>query len=252
MRKKIFKIIEIANDKDIISRAYDAIMLITIVVSMIPIAMKDNDGVYRAIDWFAAIVFTIDYILRIITADLKLKKGNKSFFIYPFTPMAVIDLLSILPVFTTVSSTFRVLKVFRLFRTLSVFRVFKVVRYSKSIIMISNVFKKQGESLLVVFGLALGYILVSALVMISVEPDSFATFFDAIYWATISLTTVGYGDVYAVSTVGRIITMLSSVLGIAIVALPAGIITAGYMEELHRFHDKEKADDELDLKSKGE
>ena len=246
MRKKIFRIIEIADDQDGISRVYDAIMLITIVVSMIPIAMKDNDGVYRVIDWYAAIVFTIDYLLRIITADLKMKKGIKSFFIYPFTPMAIIDLLSILPVFSTVSSTFRVLKVFRLFRTLSVFRVFKVVRYSKSIAMIINVFKKQGESLLVVFGLALGYILVSALVMISVEPDSFATFFDAIYWATISLTTVGYGDVYAVSTTGRIITMLSSVLGIAIVALPAGIITAGYMDELHRLHDKEKSDDEHD------
>ena len=68
--------------------------------------------------------------------------------------------------------------------------------------------------------------------------DSFDTFFDAIYWATVSLTTVGYGDIYPITPAGRIITMVSSVFGIAIVALPAGIITAGYMEELN--HEDEK------------
>ena len=66
--------------------------------------------------------------------------------------------------------------------------------------------------------------------MFNIEPDTFSTFFDALYWATVSLTTVGYGDIYAVSYAGKIITMLSALMGIAIVALPAGIITAGYME----------------------
>ena len=74
----------------------------------------------------------------------------------------------------------------------------------------------------------------SALVIFNVEPDSFSSFFDAVYWATVSLTTVGYGDIYPVSVFGRIITMLSSILGIAIVALPAGIITAGYMTEIQK------------------
>ena len=76
--------------------------------------------------------------------------------------------------------------------------------------------------------------MVSALVVFNVEPDSFSNFFDAVYWATVSLTTVGYGDIYPVTTIGRIITMLSSIFGIAIVALPAGIITAGYMNELRK------------------
>ena len=90
------------------------------------------------------------------------------------------------------------------------------------------------KSLIAVGILAGGYILISALIIFNVEPESFETFFDAVYWATVSLTTVGYGDIYPVSTLGRIITMLSSIFGIAVVALPAGIITAGYMNELNR------------------
>ncbi|MEG2328896.1 potassium channel family protein [Anaerorhabdus sp.] len=72
-----------------------------------------------------------------------------------------------------------------------------------------------------------------ALLIFNIEPDSFNTFYDAVYWATVSLTTVGYGDIYPVSEFGRLITMISSIFGIAIIALPAGIITAGYMDALN-------------------
>lgn len=123
-------------------------------------------------------------------------------------------------------------RLFRIFRTFRVFRVFKALRYSKSIVIIINVMKNSKDALLAVCTLAIGYIFVSALIIFNVESDSFTTFFDAIYWATISLTTVGYGDIYPVTTAGRIITMISSIFGIAIVALPAGIITAGYMDAL--------------------
>ena len=112
------------------------------------------------------------------------------------------------------------------------FREFKAFRYSKSITMIVNVFKKQKESLLVVCGFAIAYVIISALVIFNVEPETFPTMFDAIYWATVSLTTVGYGDVYATTDVGKVITMISAILGVAIVALPAGIIIAGYQDEL--------------------
>ena len=98
--------------------------------------------------------------------------------------------------------------------------------------MIANIFKKQKEPLGCVLLLAFAYILISALIVFNVEPDSFNTFFDAIYWATVSLTTMGYGDIYPVTEIGRVVTMVSSIFGIAIVALPAGIITAGYMDEL--------------------
>ena len=95
-------------------------------------------------------------------------------------------------------------------------------------------FTKQKEALTAVFTLAIAYILIAALVILNVEPDTFDSFFEAVYWAAISLTTLGYGDIYPVSTIGRLVTMASSFVGIAIVALPAGIITAGYMDEISR------------------
>lgn len=82
--------------------------------------------------------------------------------------------------------------------------------------------------------MAVAYIFISAIVIYNVEPDSFNTFFDAFYWATISLTTVGYGDIYPVTPIGRCVTMISSLIGIAIIALPSSVITAGYLEEVSK------------------
>lgn len=128
-----------------------------------------------------------------------------------------------------INKGFKVLKTIRLIRTFRVLRIFKSFRYSKNIQIILQVGKNSKKALIAVLYLAIGYIFVCALIIFNVEPDSFNTFFDAI---TISLTTVGYGDIYPITTLGRIITMVSSFMGIAIVALPAGIITAGYMKEI--------------------
>ncbi len=148
--------------------------------------------------------------------------------------MAVIDLLSILPFITYVDRSLRVLRMFRIIKPLRIFRVFRVVRYSGSMEILVTVMKNSKKALLEVASLAMGYVFVSALVVFSVEPDTFNSFFDAIYWATVSLTTVGYGDLYPVTTVGRTVAMISSVFGIAIVALPSGIVTAGYLNTLSR------------------
>lgn len=234
MRKRLFEIIEIAHDDDKASHVYDVLMLLVIVMSLIPLMFKRDLFAFRVIDKIAAGVFILDYLLRFATADLKIKKGGISFLIYPFTPMAIIDLVCILPSLTILNSGFRILKMFRLVRTLRVFRVFKAVRYSKSIKMIKGIFIAQKRPLITVGLLAVAYVLVSALVIFNVEPDSFETFFDAVYWATVSLTTVGYGDIYPVTTTGRLVTMVSAIFGIAIIALPAGIITAGFMEELKK------------------
>lgn len=237
MRKRIYNIIEPADSGDKLSSIYDLIMMTTIVISIIPLAFKTSNLLFQWIDYITVAIFILDYLLRLFTADYKLNRSVASFFIYPITPMAIIDLLSILPSVTVLNSGFKLLKLFRLLRTLKVLRALKFLRYSKSFEIISNVFKKQKKVLAAVATMAAAYILVSALVIYNVEPDSFETFFDAVYWATISLTTVGYGDLYPVSTIGRIVTMISSVFGIAIIALPSGVITAGYLSEINEDDD---------------
>ena len=234
MRKKLFSIIESAENDSKLSNVYDFIMMVTIVVSVVPLAFKETNSIFQWIDYITVTIFLLDYFLRLITADYKLKKSVISFFVYPITPMAVIDLISILPSLTILNGSFRLLKLFRLLRTLKVLRAFKFLRYSKSFDIITNVFRKQKKVLSAVATMAVAYILISALVIYNVEPESFETFFDAIYWATISLTTVGYGDIYPITTIGRIVTMISSAFGIAIIALPSGVITAGYLEEISK------------------
>lgn len=234
MRKRIFEVIEVSDGNDRLSSIYDTTMLALIILSLIPLAFKAETTFFAVVDKVCAAAFILDYALRLMTADYKFgKKSIGSFIRYPFSFMAIIDLLSILPSVTVLNSGFKLLRLMRMMRALRVFRVFKTFRYSKSVRIIANVFRRSKEPLIAVCTLAGAYILVSALVIFNVEPDSFDTFFDAIYWATVSLTTMGYGDIYPVTTAGRIITMVSSIFGIAIVALPAGIITAGYMNEIN-------------------
>lgn len=241
MRKRIYEIIEKAENNDFWSSLYDYFMIVVICVSLIPLAFKQNTAILYVMDKITVSIFIVDYLLRLLTADFKYgKKSITSFLRYPFSGMAIVDLISILPSLTIINNGFKVLRILRMIRAMRVVRVFKAMRYSKSFEIIGKVLRTSQNSLIAVCVLAASYIVISALIIFNVEPDSFNTFFDAIYWATVSLTTVGYGDIYPVSTFGRIVTMVSSVFGIAIVALPAGIITAGYMSEI----EKSKSDDE--------
>ena len=159
IRERIFTIIEKAEKGDILSKIYDIFMLLVIFASLIPITQKEANYLFDIIDISCAYIFIIDYLLRWVTADIKLK-GKLSFFKYPFTPLAIIDLLAILPTFTSLSPAFRVLKILRIFRAL---RVFKIFRYSKNFIMIGNVIKKNATLLISLFVCAIFYIFVSAL-----------------------------------------------------------------------------------------
>lgn len=230
MRKRIFEIIEKAESGDKASKIYDSFIMVSIIASIIPLCFINQNPVLILLDKITVFIFIIDYFLRLLTADYSSDRhGVVSFIDYPFRPMAIIDLLAILPSVTSLSYAFKVFRVFRLFKT---FRVFMFMRYSKNIQIIINVLSKKKDALVTVGLLALSYIFITALIVFQIEPDTFGNFFRAIYWATVSLTTVGYGDIYPISDIGRIISMISSFLGIAVVALPSGIIISGYQEEI--------------------
>jgi len=236
MREKISEIIDAKNEDNKAGSLYERLMLVFIVLSILPLCFKESNAIFVWIERITVTIFIIDYILRWITADFKYGKKNAvSFLRYPFSIYAIIDLISILPSLNLLNSGF---KLFRLFRVGKAFRALRLLRYSESFNMILSVMKKEKQPLIAVCVLAGGYTLLSALIMFQVEPESFETFFDAVYWAMVTLTTVGYGDIYPTSDLGRIVSMISSFMGIAIVALPTGIITAGYVTELGKQEDE--------------
>ncbi|MEY8297816.1 MAG: ion transporter [Emergencia timonensis] len=241
LRVKIYDLVSAGGDASVYAKGYDICMVFTIFASLMPLLVKNDTLFLYYVDKICAAIFIIDYVLRFLVADFLLgKHGKKAFFLYPFTPMAIVDLISILPSLVIfMHNGLKIFRLFRLFRTMQVFRVVKLFRYSKNVTILLNVFRNQKDALVFVFGLAMSYVFICALIIFNVEPETFHNFFEAVYWAVISLSTVGYGDIYPVTTMGRVITILSAIVGIAIIALPAGVITAGYMEELSAQKEKD-------------
>lgn len=234
LRRKIYEIID-SPSHSLPHRIYSGIIMAAVIISLIPLAFKEDYLLFYITDKITVGIFIIDYILRILVADIKLhKKGIKAFLTYPLKPLAVIDLLSILPSITPLHSTLKILKMVKFLKALRAIRLFRFIRYSKSVRIIRHVFRDQGKLLIMVGGIAAAYIGVTALILFNVEPETFPSFFDAIYCATVSLTPIGYGNIYPVSVIGRLVTMISSVAGLGIIALPTGIITAGCLHEINR------------------
>jgi voltage-gated potassium channel len=229
-KRRIYEVIEVSRMGDNSSRAYDVLMTVAIIVGLIPMTLKHDNIFTFWIEIVTTFVFVIDYVARVYTADYKMGyKNYRAYIAYLLTPLALFDFLSILPIvclFTSISSNFGLLRLFRVFRAL------KLVRYSKTMVIISNVIRKVKKQLLAVLILITVYIFVSAMLVFQLEPNLFNNFFDALYWATISITTIGYGDISPVTPIGRMITMLSALVGVAVIALPSGIITAAYMQEI--------------------
>ena len=230
-RKKIFDMVD-AGGNTAVDKVYDGAMLLFIIMSIIPLAFREQ---YSWLEWFDKISVTVfigDYLLRWMTADYKMPERKKwvAFLTYPFTAFAIVDLLSILPSIVFINRAF---KLFRITRLAKILRVFKFIRYSHNVQILLRVLHKERSILLTVFWIAVLYILITALIMFNVEEsDQFTNFFDALYWATTTLTTVGYGDIYPATDLGRIISMFSAIFGVAVIALPSGVITASYLEEL--------------------
>lgn len=232
IKQRINTIIEPKTD-NIYSRIYDWFMLIVICLSIVPLMFRTSNYWFNFIDVACCIIFIIDYILRWATADLRSAQPSKiAILCYPFNGWAIVDLLSILPTLTIISPSFKLLRIARLTKIL---RVIKFLRYYEPLQIMVRVIRQEGKTLLTVLVMALSYVFCTALLIYNVDGEPMIkTFFDAIYWAACTLTTVGYGDVYPVTMTGRVISMISAVVGIALIALPSGIITSAYLDELRK------------------
>ena len=188
------------------------------------------------VDEVTVFFFAIDYALRIMTAEQQYKgyPAGKAIGKYVTSGYGIIDLLSFLPhylptFFPAGAAVFRMLRVVR------IFRLFRINAYSDSLTLIGNVLSKKKTQILASVFVIVLLILASSLCMYSVEhdaqPDVFRNAFSAIWWATSTLLTVGYGDIYPVTTLGQLLGIIITFLGVLLVAIPTGIISAGFVEE---------------------
>lgn len=195
--------------------------------------------VLRIFEIFSIIIFTIEYLLRFWVADLYYpeKPKWKARLRYVFTGMAIIDLLAILPFYIpfVIRIDLRALRVLRIFR---LFRLFKANRYSNSMRKVFLVIKDRSSELISSVIVVLTLMIMASTIMFNIEnaaqPEKFASIFDSMWWATATLTTVGYGDIYPITVLGRILAAVIALLGIGIVAIPTGIIASGFMERFHK------------------
>lgn len=158
--------------------------------------------------------------------------------------MAIIDLLAILPFYLPMLLPID-LRVLRMLRIIRLFRVFKIGRYTNALSSIVKVFKNKQHELLSSVFVVLLLMIVASVLMYSIEnnaqPEVFKNAFDALWWALATLTTVGYGDIYPITVLGKILSSIIAILGIGLVAVPTGIISAGFMESIQS-EEKEKVD----------
>ncbi len=229
MQQKIFYFLYI--DNNIYTKSYKLLIIFSIILSIIPLMFKEQTPLFLVIDIYIIFIFVLDYILHLIAAKPLLNKGNKSYIIYAKTPMAIIDLISILSSVSILFDSVNFFRVIKLLRTLRFVRFIKLFKYSKGIKKILNIFIKQKEALSIVGNITLIYTLLCSIIIFTVEPELFNDFFDALYFMMITITTIGYGDIVPKSVIGRFIVMFTSIISVMIIALPAAIFTAGYMED---------------------
>lgn len=251
IKKRTFEIIETGTDGDKVSKAFDIFIILLIVLNTVMVIVDTFDisetlrTVMQYIEIVSVVIFTVEYIARVWTADLLYPKYGKlsSRLRYIFSFMALIDLFAILPFYIPffIPIDLRVLRTVRIVR---IFRLFKVNRYTNSLSTLAKVFKRKAHQLITSMMIVSILIVIASIIMYSVEhdaqPDVFKNAFSGIWWAIATLTTVGYGDIYPVTAAGRVISAIIAVLGIGLVAVPTGIISAGFMEDID---DSEQDDD---------
>ena len=242
IKERLYKILEIAPVGDTVSKSFDILIMTLIIFNVIAVILATVERVdsqyqyyFRIFEIFSVTIFTIEYLLRLWTCTI-----NKNFrnsvtgrIKYTLTPFAIIDLLAILPFYLPmiIPLDLRFIRAVRLFR---LFRLFKMGRYSKAIFILKKVLKEKKEELvLVIFVVFLLLIIFSSLMYFiekEAQPEAFSSIPEAMWWGIITLTTVGYGDVYPITPLGKILGALIAFLGIGMFALPAGILGSGLVE----------------------
>lgn len=245
IRRRVFDIIQPDDGTSLLSRIFDWMITGLILASVIIVFAATFDlpkGVLRAlllIEGVASVVFTVEYALRILTADFLYPESGtiKARVKYVFSPMALVDLVAILPFWLPMllPGTMLGLRALRLVRLL---RIFKLNRYFDAIKSLGEVIVLKKRELLGSLFFVSILMLISSLLMYSAEheaqPEVFRNAFSGLWWAVATLTTVGYGDIYPVTALGRLLGAFIAFSGLAAVAIPTGIISSGLMEALSR------------------
>ncbi len=238
-----------------LNQAYDIISTLALLINLAAAFAATFDEVEAACGPLLSIIeavtvffFAIDYVLRLVTAPQQYPDSPSGVAVrrYVLSGYGIIDLLSFLPYYLPAFFPSGV-AVFRMFRVIRIFRLFRINAYSDSLSLIGKVIKRQKNQILASVFIIVMLILASSLCMYSVEheaqPDVFKNAFSAIWWATSTLLTVGYGDIYPITILGQTLGIVITFLGVGLVAVPTGIMSAGFIEEyqnVKRIEDVEK------------
>lgn len=232
MRQYIKRIVEFNDNRasKIFAIFIQCLILLSIVtfsIETIPHLNPQVKTILYGIEVFCVSVFTIEYILRIYVAD------SKPRFIFSF--FGIIDFLAILPFYLSFGIDLRSLRALRFLR---LFRILKLVRYNRAMIHFTTAIKSAKEEILLFLFITLILIYFSSVGIYYFEneaqPDNFSSVFDSLWWAIVTLTTVGYGDVYPITVGGKVFTFFILLIGLGIVAIPTGIISSALTKSVDK------------------
>ena len=245
-RKRVFEVVEIGAADDLLSRGYDFFGSLVVVLALAASVAATFDGaearcgtLLDAVEIATSVFFAADYALRVWTARClypTLTPG-KAVLRYVTSVGGLIDLVSFLPTFLPVFFPSGMVA-FRMFRVVRIFRLFRINAYYDSLHVITEVLRGKRQQLLSSVFIILTLMLASSLCMYSLEhdaqPEVFSNAFSGIWWSVSTLLTVGYGDIYPITTAGKVFGIVITFLGVGMVAIPTGIISAGFVDQYSR------------------
>lgn len=242
-RQRLFQIIEVGYDLDYVSRAYDYINVAAIILNLTVSILQTYEAIrvkYEpiliAVEIVTVAFFVVDYIFRLFTARFlhNEKKEWKAISKYVFSFMGIVDLLSFLPYFLPIIFPQGTIA-FRMIRIIRIFRLFRINAYHDSLTVITQVLNSKKQQLVSSVFIILVLMVASSLCMYSLEheaqPEVFQNAFSGLWWATSTLLTIGYGDIYPITFWGKAFGIFISFLGVGMVAIPTGIISAGFVDQ---------------------